>query len=62
MTVSFDTSFSEQPLIKKEAWRPNKLRCNRNSRSRNRAFVAHDWNTPKSNPNDHINKSDAKQV
>ena len=34
--------------------RPDMLRCNFNSRTRNGAFGAHNWNTPKSTLNEHL--------
>ena len=40
-------------LLQLKNKRPNKLRCNLNSRPRNRAFRAHHWNAHKSTPNKH---------
>ena len=37
-----------------EALRPNKPRCNFNSRTRNGDFGPHNWNTPKSTLNEHV--------
>ena len=39
-----------------EAWWHYKLRCNLNSRPRNRAFGAHNWNTHRSTPNKHLKR------
>ena len=36
---------------------PDKLCCNFTSRTRNGAFGAHNWNTPKSTLNEHVNKN-----
>ena len=39
---------------KQEAWWPNKLCCNLNSRTRNITFGAHNWTTHNSTPNTHV--------
>ena len=53
-TFSFDDLIVQSVTLSiQEALWPNKLRCNLNSRPRNRAFGAHHWNTHKSTPNKH---------
>ena len=46
--------FKGPELLKQEAWQPNKLCCNLDSRPRNRPFGAHHWNSSKSAPIKHV--------